>query len=371
MLVNVLQENLKIVLGLVGKVTNESDMIFTSGVSTTLLTTENNKLKISGTSVVQSLVCWIDADVKQHGSILVPTKTFSDYITAMPIDRLTIEDKTSKTGHFSCGNTVLKLRLVPVAEFPNPPAADPIGEVSFEVQRVKLLEAINHVAYAASSDQTRPSLTGVLFNVNKAGKLSLVGGDGSRLSVVKMDIECDKDIKVTLPKKSCSVLSAVLGEATAEIVKVMLTQNASVFDMENVEYRTQNLIHKFPDYENAIPKSSTTTAKVSKDEFLRAVRMSNVISKQGNNIIKVSISQGSIVLESSAKELGENINTVKAEVEGDDVVINLSCKFLLELLANIIGSNLVVKATTPVSPVLVCGSDECLSILMPMYVAGG
>jgi len=124
----------------------------------------------------------------------------------------------------------------------------------------------------------------------------------------------------------------------------------------------------FPDYEKVIPKETTTTISVDRDDLLGAVRLASVFSRDGLSIVKMNVATDGITLASDAKEIGNDVVKVDAQVEGEGGEIAFNPRFLLDLLQSIETKGLTIEMSGPLSPAIFRKQpqDNFLHVIMPV-----
>src|SRR5262249_21756464 len=141
------------------------------------------RLRLSATNLELGITCWVPARIEQEGSTTVPARTFSDLVNTLPSDQVLLSlDAKTQTLNVRCGTSTNDIKGIDAQEFPPLPVPDLDGAVQFNVGDFR--EMIQQVAFAASSDEARPVLMGVLVQVDK-DKLTMAAADGFRLSVRK------------------------------------------------------------------------------------------------------------------------------------------------------------------------------------------
>ncbi len=181
MKVTVLQENLARGLSIVSRAVSPRNTL--PVLSNILIASDEGRLRLSATNLELGITCWIAARIEQEGSTTVPARTFADLVSALPVEQVMLELNTqTQTLHVKGGTSTNDIKCISADEFPPLPVPDLEGAVQLNV--VDFQEMIQQVAFAASTDEARPVLMGVLVNVDK-DKITLAAADGFRLSVRK------------------------------------------------------------------------------------------------------------------------------------------------------------------------------------------
>src|SRR5512138_1767341 len=145
-----------------------------------LIASDEGRLRLSATNLELGITCWIPARIEQNGSTTVPARTFSDLISTLPSDQVMLSlDTRSQTLNVRGGTSTTDIKCIDAQEFPPTPPADLDGAI--QLKTAEFREMIQQVAFAASTDEARPVLMGVLLQAEKT-KLTLAAADGFRLS---------------------------------------------------------------------------------------------------------------------------------------------------------------------------------------------
>jgi DNA polymerase III subunit beta len=372
MKLTVLQENLTKALGIAARFTSARAQLPVLG--NILLKAEKTKLRLSATNLETSVVISLGAQIKEEGELTVPTKTITEIVMNLSSGPLEIE---SEKEHLSlkAQNFSSKVLGMNSADFPKIPQSLPTeGALTFPKEGI--LEALNQVISSASSDESRPVLTGVLFLFSKTG-LTLVATDGFRLSQKKLLFKSsdtkDETLKVVLPKSPLLEI-ARLGEEAEEIkLSLKAKESQAVFGLGEVVLSSRVLEGEFPDYEKIIPKTSSIQIRTDKEELARAVKLASVFARDSANIVKITPEKEAIKLTAESSQSGNQETLIEAKIEGDnlkDFEISFNYKFLEEVLRVIKGEEVLMEFTNTNAPGVFKDPKDLdfLHLIMPVKV---
>jgi DNA polymerase-3 subunit beta len=255
-----------------------------------------------------------------------------------------------------------------------------------------LRKMIEQVIFAASSDESRPTLTGVEVSF-KPDRLIMAATDGYRLSVRSVHLDkpfVDSNITVVVPARSLGELARVSSDADDQRpVQVIVTQarNQILFQLwgkneargsfHRVELVSQLIDVRFPDYRAIIPKSHTTRTVVDTAALLKAVRVAILFARDNANIVRVAVAPGNgqnpglVRLTAASNEMGDNVNELDAVVEGNELEIAFNARYLIDVLSQIDQPQVVLETTQNTRPGALrpvgMGEDEFLHVVMPMH----
>jgi DNA polymerase-3 subunit beta len=257
------------------------------------------------------------------------------------------------------------------------PVPDFEGAVQINVGDFR--EMIHQVAFAASSDEARPVLMGVLVQVDK-DKLTMAAADGFRLSVRKaiLSTPAPNPVSAIVPAQALKELARVAGEGEEPIYMVLPKGRGQVvFRVKDVEVVSQLIDGTFPDYQQIIPRSYKSRTLVSTSSLLKACKQAEIFAREGSNVARFNIksAQGElqpseVEISATSEETGKNETIVEATVDGGGLLIAFNVKFLREALEVIRTPNVALETSAPNAPGVVkpVGDDQFLHVIMPMHL---
>jgi DNA polymerase-3 subunit beta len=376
MKVTLLQENLARGLSIVSRAVSPRSTL--PVLSNILIASDEGRLRLSATNLELGITCWIPARIDEEGSTTVPSRTFSDLVNAMPSDQvqLTLDVKTQSL-HVKGGASNNDIKCIDAQEFPPLPTPEMKDAVQLNVADFK--EMIHQVAFAASNDEARPVLMGVLMNVEK-DKVTMVAADGFRLSVRKAQLTnaVAQPINVIIPARALNELARVANDPEEPIYMVVPKQRGQVlFRVKDVEVVSQLIDGTFPDYHQIIPRSYKSRTLVSTATLLKACKQAEIFAREGSNVARLDIKQSNgdmqpseVEISATSEETGKNETIVEATVDGGSVLIAFNVKFLREALEVIKTPNVALETSAANAPGVVkpVGDDNFLHVIMPMHL---
>lgn len=402
MRVSCLQENLAKGLSIVGRAVSTRSTLPVLG--NILLEAKDNQLRLAATNLEIGINCWIGAKVEDEGAITVPARLLTEFVNSLPPDRIDMELAVrTQTLHLSCARYDANMKGIDAADFPIIPSAsgseDEEGEVldgaRVELDTEGLRTMIDQVSFAASSDESRPTLTGVEVTFAN-NTLKMAATDGYRLSVRSVNLvqgNAMEEMTVIAPAKSLGELARISADADPEqpvLAIVTQARNQILFQItgksgesrgvfQRVELVSQLIDARFPDYRAIIPKEYKTRTIVDTASLLKAVRVASLFARDNSNIIRVGIDPGNgdgdgggqIKLTATSSEMGDSVNELDATVEGDALEITFNARYLTDVLTHVDQPQVVLETTQATRPGMLrpigIGEDECLHVVMPMH----
>ena len=376
MKVTVLQENLARGLGTVAKAVSPRSTL--PVLANILIASDEGRLRLSATNLEMGITCWIPARIEEEGSTTVPARTFSDLVSTLPSDQVLLRlDAATQTLNVRGGTSTNDIKCIDAQEFPPMPVPDFEGAVQINVGDFR--EMIHQVAFAASSDEARPVLMGVLVQVDK-DKLTMAAADGFRLSVRKAVLSTPSSAPVSaiVPAQALKELARVATDAEAPIYMVLPKGRGQVvFRVGDVEVVSQLIDGTFPDFQQIIPRSYKSRTLVSTSSLLKACKQAEIFAREGSNVARLNIKSAQsemqpseVEISATSEETGKNETIVEAPVDGSGLLIAFNVKFLREALEVIRTPNVALETSAPNAPGVVrpVGDDQFLHVIMPMHL---
>jgi DNA polymerase-3 subunit beta len=370
-----LQDNLNEGLSTVGRaVATRPTLPITSNV---LLATDQSRLKLVATNLEMAISCWIGAKVEEEGEITIPARLITDFVNSLPNDKVDFNlPANSKTLGLHCARFEARISGVDAKDFPPIPEVGDGVNTSVEVEALR--DGINHVVFAAATEESRPVLTGVDASFEDA-MLTLAAADGFRLAVYKLPMAepVKEKTEVIIPARTFAELSRLMtGQEDPVQITINTAKSQMLFRLKDVELVSQLVQGTFPQYNQLIPKSHTTRATVDVSEFLRATRTASIFARDGSGIVRLivvpggELSPGKMTVSARSEEIGEDVGEIDAVVEGEESKIAFNGKYLTDVLGVLKESQVSLETTNPSSPGIIrpVGNDDYVHVIMPMFV---
>jgi DNA polymerase III subunit beta len=375
MKVSVLQENLAYGLNIVSRAVSPRSTLPVLG--NVLTATDEGRLRLSATNLELGITCWIGAKIEEEGSTTVPSRTFTDLVSTLPNDKveMTLNVRTQSL-NVRCGTSNTDIKCIDAQEFPPMPSPDMSDSIEINVTDLK--EMIHQVVFAASSDEARPVLTGVLVTV-QGNEIKLESADGFRLSVRKAQLTSpvSRPVKAIIPARALSELARIAGDGD-EAVRMALPAGRGqvIFRLKDIELVSQLIEGNYPELEQVVPRSHQTRTVLSTSAFLKACRQAEIFAREGSHIARIDIKPGSelepgtVEISGQSEETGSNLSVIDATIEGSPLLIAFNVRYLREVLDVFKTPNVILDTTGDTSPGVFrpAGEDNFLHVIMPMHL---
>jgi DNA polymerase III subunit beta len=343
-----------------------------------LLATDNGRLKLSATNLEIGINCWVDAQIQEEGTTTVPAKLLTDFVNSLPqasVD-IIVPEETNKVNIKSEGSDT-NIKGMDASEFPLIPSAEG-GETPVIMDAATLKEMIAEVAIAAADDESRPVFTGVLVQVG-GEKVTFAAADSFRLAVRTSPLPGDDSTHgdILVPARTMIDLARILPSEGA--VQMIVTPNRSqvLFHTEQIDLVSRLIEGNFPNFRQIIPKEHTTRAVVETKAFAARVKQAAIFARDSSNITRIKINggdssglePGTVTIEATAEELGDNVSILNAAVDGPEQQIIFNVKYLSDVLSVIDTPEVAIEVIAATKPGVIrpVGVADYTYVIMPMH----
>lgn len=327
----VFQEQLARALSLASKFLPSRTTVIPS-LQSFLLQATKDTITLTASDLEATITVTIPGKIEKEGKTLLPAKTTTSLLSTFSGEKISLEQDQS--------NLVMKgdkarvsLRTESIQDYPQIESQG--FEETFGINRKTIEDIVKRIVFAASHDQTRAVLTGILIAPQEEGT-RFVATDGFRLSLLTKKEEkiSGKDSVVVPARVLTAVVDAWQGQEGESVeVSVSNKKNQIRFILPQVSINARLVSGSFPDYRKIIPTESQTTVTVSRDELLRAVKFASVIAREAANTVRLSVNDKEMVVSANAAQTGTNQITIPIQKKGDSVDVAFNYRFLLDLLS--------------------------------------
>ena len=371
MKIEVLKENLKTNLNITERIVGKN--LSLPILNNVLITTDNNFLSLTSTDLEIAIKLWILVKILKNGSVVVPAKFLSAFISSLPNEKITIEAQGQNL-HIECGKMKTQIQGFNPEEFPIIPEFK--DSEFIEVDSRKFYSGLSQIIDIASLSQSRPEISGVYFSFSK-NSIKVVATDSFRLGEknINLDNPIKKEYSFILPQKSAREIMNIL-ENKEGLVKICFSSNQVLFEvgMKEVNHPqvqiTSRLIEgEYPNYQDIIPIKFKTNVVLKRDEFLNQVKTASLFSGKVNEV-KLSFNQEKQEIEifSASQDLGENKSVLPAKIEGESISASFNYKYLIDGILNIKSSEIIFDISKEEGPCILkpVGDSSYLYVVMPI-----
>lgn len=332
-------------------------------ISNVLVIAKDNKLTLHTTDLELSVKTEIEAEVIEEGTTTIPCKKLNEIVNKLPDGNINIDTDETFQSKITSGKSFFRIVGMSPKEFPID--TQPESPRTFGIEKTTLVKNLKKIAYAASTDDSRYVLNGILFSIRE-GALTTVATDGRRLALVEKVVEGEGNIDgdAVLPMKAIQeVIKSVDGEGN---LTINFSDNKASFVTENTVVISKLVDGNYPNFRHVIPSAFNYSATIPRTELISALERVSLVVSENNLSISVDISAVEAVLTSSSSEIGSAEERLTIDYNGNPLKVTFNPKFLADPLKNLECDNIIIQINDESSPVAVCGDEGFLYIIMPM-----
>lgn len=322
---------------------------------------EDGRLTLTTTDLEVSARLAIDVQVTEAGIALVPARLLAD--TVKSLSNAPVEFETDQSqARIRCAAYEGALRLLPAEDFPG--LQEP-GGTRVEAQAAAFAEAVSQVGRAASRDEARPVLTGVLVEVSREGCV-LVATDSYRLAVRDLVASADGEAKAIVPERAFSEAGRAAAADEKGVVEILVDESQISFRAAGLTLTSRLIEGEFPNYRQLLPEGHESRLSVSRQQLLDAVRRVGLLARD-TTPVRMEFNALGVKLSTSSPDVGQAVETVEARYEGEDLTVAFNPQYLIDGLTAAVGESVRLDVRDGLKPGVVHGEgDEFSYLVMPV-----
>ena len=296
--------------------------------SNILIRADDGRLELSGTDLDISVSMSVAAEIDEGGAVTVPAKKLSDIARELEDAPVHIEADGDQI-RLQCGKSRFKLFGLAEDEFPSFPEVD--FSESWHVAAGDLQRLIAHTAFAASTEESRPILNGVLWQL-RSDHSTMVATNGHRLAKMTVPLEeADApEADLIVPPKALQQVERLFDGG--EPLEVARSENHLAFRSEDRVVYTRLIEGPYPNYEQVIPSDNDKEAVGSRDALERAIRRMAVVASDQTHRVRLVFGEDSLGFRVQTPDLGEAEDEIAVAYEQEEMEIGFNANYLLEVL---------------------------------------
>jgi DNA polymerase-3 subunit beta len=342
--------------------------------SNVLIDGTEDKLKMLATDMEVGISGYVDASIKSQGSITLSARKLFEIIKELPAEAvITVQVKEDNLAEITCGSSSFELKGLPAEEYPNLPTYEEGSFLSLNAGNFR--DMIKKTIYAASTDETRYNLTGILFEMeekNGGGILRLVATDGHRLALVEKEAEGNirAGESVVIPRKSLNEVRKLLEEGENETVEVDFQKQHGVFKKDSIVLTTRLIDMSFPNYHQVVPEDRVHIAEIDRETMIHAIRRVSLLSSERSRAIKFNFGGESVTIHINNPDLGTATEALPINYSGDEIEVTFNARYMLDTLTSMDSEVIEFGLKDELSPCVVSqkGEEDYLAVIMPMRI---
>ncbi len=330
-----------------------------------LLTADKKSLTLATTDLEVGVRATVEATVHKPGATTLPVRRLASIIRELPDGAIELEVDDKDQATLTCGSSYFKIIGLSDDEFP--PMPRPEGKFSYTLDQGTFRDMLRKTAYAASTDETRFMLNGVLLSF-KSGKLTMVATDGRRLALVEHEVEFPAEAQADhiLPTKAVNELMHVLRDSGE--LKIHSAESQLLFECDDVLVFSKLIDGTYPNYRQVIPSQCEERVTIEREGLLTALRRVSLVTTDKSNAAKLSFGKNKLSITMNSPEIGEARETIPVKYTGRELAVAFNPEYMIDPLKNLTNDEVILEMTDELSPGILKTDNPFLYVLMPMRI---
>jgi DNA polymerase-3 subunit beta len=322
--------------------------------------------ELRATDLEMGLRVPLQAEVERDGTVVLPARLLLDVARVLPADAVTLELRPAEQDvEIRSGGATFHIRTLRTEDFP--PLPEPDREAVVAVPASAFVETVQVVARAASRDETRPVLTGILVSAS-GQELRMVATDSYRLSVKRTQLEAplEGSFEANVPARALQELVRLAQGAEGDRLAVGVGANQVVVEADGAVLSSRLIDGQFPNFQQLLPDAFEHELRLAGDEFTEVVRRVSLLA-QKNAPLRLAFAEGEVTVSAQTPDVGEARETLPVPFSGEAFEIGFNPDFLRDGLESVAG-DVVLKLISPLRPGLIESADDSgfLYLIMPI-----
>jgi DNA polymerase-3 subunit beta len=340
--------------------------------SNVLLSSESGVVKVRATDLELTLEHTFAADVSESGSVTLPAKLFSGYLSNLPAGVLELSGSATRAS-VKCERSNYDFHALPPEEYPPLPAAQKGASLAISAKRFR--EGVNATIFAASNEEARGAvLMGTLLEI-EGTNLTMVATDGYRLARFQTTLErglTDGSVKYIVPSRALAEAARNLGAAEiVEMTALGAQNNQLAFAAGATSIIVRLVDGQYPNYAQVIPAKFDRSATVNTSALIGSLRRAELVAGDRASMVKLSLGNQQLIITANSEAAGNAYEELEVEQTGDDLTIAFNARYLIEILNHIDSPQVVLEFLGPLSPAAIRPLETSpggsqLYVLMPL-----
>lgn len=359
---SVLQDSLEKIVRAAGKEEN---------LNCVLIEVNNGQVNLTCTNIITTIRTSFVCMDFEDGEALIDSKFLLSYVKALASNQILVKTEENKVS-ISCGRSKSSVMCKEVDKFPKEKEISDSITVTVNIISEELKRALKETIFAAAHDETRPILTGILFEI-KDGMLTLVGLDGFRMAVSSIPVDSEETISCVVPQKSALELQRLL-ENDDENVVMKISSNKIEFIFASVDMTSVPLEGQYISYRQIINDNSKTTCTINRQKLLALLNRASAVLTEKSKLVELTFSKEGIVTLLASSSLGNvNEQIFIKDFKGPELNIAFNLKYLCDMLMSLDEEELEFKLSNSISPVVINKKEisDYTGIVLPVRLVKG
>jgi DNA polymerase-3 subunit beta len=330
------------------------------------LEAKDNTLKCVATDLEIAIEVTVpNIQIINPGSIVLSGKTFVDIIKHLPQVPVEIEfDENARMVSITCRHSIYQIPVLPVEEFPTLPELKSGDRV--EVNGENLKEAIHQTIFATLSDDPRPFLSSILWEITPE-KIRLIATDVNRLAIKDIPVKSEINKMALVPVRALREIANIFSGNNNANVDVYINEKMIFIQGEGIKFSSRLVEAQFPRYEQVVPKEFSGNAIIDRNQLIEALERTALVS----NSIRMSLSGSEMVIHAKEPDKGNCKEEISIDFSGKEIEIGFNVRYLLDFLRSVNENKIVFKYVQELKPAMVQGqgNSDYYYIVMPLKLS--
>lgn len=327
----------------------------------------DQKIELTAYNLEMGIRTSINAQTEGEGEFVVSTRLFSEFTRRMSGEVITFNIDENLVINISCSATECSFSAMSAEEYPDLPIVN--SEKSFKIKQSVLRSMINQTSYATSTNESKPVMTGELFDIED-GSFNMVAIDGFRLAIRCEKSECSEKYHFVVPKKALIEVSTLIKDDNDKECMICTNERHIIFEIDNVIVISRLLEGTFHNYKLSIPQSYKTEVIINKRELQTCLeRCSLLIDDKNKSPIRCEIGNGEVKI-SCRTGIGKINDSIPADISGETVTIGFNNKLILDALRVAEGDKIKLRfnGAMKVIEILPLEGESYIFLVMPIQL---
>lgn len=346
--------------------------------ATIKVTTERERVRLEATNLEISVRCWVKAVIEKEGSITIPAKLLTNFVNLIPHHTITIATASGDTHRIALSSELSSATVhgMDPAEFPLWPTVD-ASEPPLVLEATTLKEMITNVAFAASADDSRPTLTGICLQV-RDDQIVCVAADSCRVAVhteILPDGNVHEPMELIVPAKTLKDVAGILPAQEQVEIHITPTKNQVLFHTEGVEVASRLMEGEYPNFRQMLPAGYRSRAVLETRLFVPIVKTAALFASESTRCISFVFNPGAgnVTVEAESEDIGNNTSVVPASYSDsiDQMNILFNVRYVSEVLSALASTpEIAIEMGTSARPgsFRPVGKKDVIYVVMPLQL---
>ena len=339
-----------------------------------LIRTEDSRIKIVATDKEMGLISRYDADILQPGEITLSAKKLHEMVRELQGEDIHLLKSDNHQVTMTAQKVLYKIHGLPADDYPNVLETDDIKY--FTISGHVLYSLIRETLFAVSTDEMRPNLNGVFFEVEDSvngPRLKMSATDGHRLAMAYSQpgehggLMLEKG--VIIPRRGLMEIRKLAEDEEGDIL-IGVDHGMFFVKTKDTTLKISLIDGEYPDYRRVIPLDKGALLRFDKNSFLHALKRMNVMSSERYNGVILILATNRLIMNSTNPDVGEANDEIEVSYEGEELRVGYNVNYLIDAIEVVDDADVLFELRAGMKPGMVraVGDDHYACVVMPLKV---